>query len=391
MNKTKKRPSATATASRPSTASHTWTVHHDDKKDKQVCSRHVAFVLFFIAITAASAFIVKPFFTVIVVSAILAYVLHPAYEGFRMMLKRKGFAAGAVVFLLFLLVLFPMILIVSTVTKESIGAYQYVKDQVSESGMTGYCKEPTRFGCGVYEYVAQQSEKYGIDIRSHMKEGALMLAAGLVKKASDLVLNLPTIFLQFFFILFMTYYFLKQGDEWLQAIKDALPLDKQVSENIVSKFNDVMHATLYGAVVMAIIQGTVAAIGYFLLGAPSPILFGFLTTIAVFVPFVGGALVWLPLSFYMLIDAVTIGSTVLVYKAIGLFLFGMFVISMIDNILKPKIIGDRAKMHPLLILLGVFGGLAVFGIIGILIGPLILAMFMTSLKLYEQQKHNIRL
>ena len=362
-----------------------------NKKSKKTYSmKNISFLLFFLLIIIVSALIIKPFFTILIVSAILAYIFYPAYEGFLMMFKRKSVAAGTVIILLLLLVLFPLALLVGTVTKESIDVYHSVKDYVDDGG-AGYCDDSSRVGCTSYLYIKEFGEKNDLNIGSYLKEGSAALAAGLVGKVSKFVFDLPLIFLQFFFILFITYYFLKEGKGWLKGVRDALPLDEKVKGSVFTQFDDVMHATLYGAVILAIIQGAIAALAYFLLGAPSPLLFGFLTLIAVFIPFVGGALVWVPLSLYMLIQGIMTSNNVIVMKALGIFLFGLFVISTIDNILKPKIVGDKAKMHPLVILLGVFGGITVFGIIGILIGPLILALFVTSLKIYEKQRKHLKI
>ncbi|MFC1723298.1 AI-2E family transporter [Nanoarchaeota archaeon] len=351
---------------------------------------HLSFLIFFFVVAIASAFIIKPFFSIIVVSAIIAYVLYPAYRGFLEVFKYKGLAAIFVVLLLLILFMMPIFLVVTAVTKESVDAYRFVADNFKD-GKIIYCQNTTNIGCGTYEFLSLRASMYGINLQEYLKDAATSVAAWLVGYVSGFVLNLPVIFLKFFFIIFITYYFLKQGADWVEALKRALPLEKKVRDDIVNKFRDVIHATIYGAVILSIIQGVVAAIGYWLLGVPSPILFGFLTLIATFLPFVGGALVWVPLVIWMLATGLTAGSSVMLWQAFGLFVFGLVVVSNIDNILKPKIVGDRAKMHPLVILLGVFGGLAVFGIIGILIGPVILALFLTALKIYEQDRKHFKL
>jgi predicted PurR-regulated permease PerM len=132
-----------------------------------------------------------------------------------------------------------------------------------------------------------------------------------------------------------------------------------------------------------------AGIGYFIFGITSPILLTMLTIIASFIPFLGAALVWLPVSIAMLINGIITGSNSLMLRAGGLMLYGALVVSTIDNFLRPKIIGKRARVHPLVILLGVFGGLALFGFVGIIIGPFLLTLFIASLKIYEQEKEHI--
>jgi len=114
-----------------------------------------------------------------------------------------------------------------------------------------------------------------------------------------------------------------------------------------------------------------------------------ITIVAAFIPFVGSALVWFPASVTLLFRGVVANNNDLVMKSLGLFFYGLILVSSIDNFLKPKIIGQKANMHPLVILLGVFGGLSLFGFIGIMVGPLLLALFVTSLKIYESEKDYI--
>jgi predicted PurR-regulated permease PerM len=169
-------------------------------------------------------------------------------------------------------------------------------------------------------------------------------------------------------------------------MENALPMSKAHSEKMIKQFNDIISATIYGAIVIAIIQGILAGIGYFIFGVSSPLVFGLLTLISAFIPFVGAALVWFPVSVSMFVSGFLVGDNAVMMKAGGLFLFCALVVSTIDNFLRPKLVGEKAKVHPLVILLGVFGGLAFFGFVGIIIGPLILTLFMASLKIYQQEK-----
>ena len=147
-----------------------------------------------------------------------------------------------------------------------------------------------------------------------------------------------------------------------------------------------LHAIVYGSIVVALIQGTLGGIGFWIVGIPSPILWGILMSLFALIPMVGTGIIWVPASLGMAAYGYLSGDTVMVWKAIGLFIYGVFVIAGIDNVLKPKIIGERAHVHPVIILLGVLGGLKFFGIVGFAVGPLILAIFITFLEIYEYEK-----
>jgi predicted PurR-regulated permease PerM len=202
-------------------------------------------------------------------------------------------------------------------------------------------------------------------------------------------MNIPNFLLHLFIALFAMYYMLTQGEEMVAALKRALPLKQQDSERILGHFNDIIYATVYGAIVVAVVQGVFAGLGYVIFGVDSPVLLALITLLASFIPFLGAALVWLPASVMLLAEGVMENDSSLMLKAGGLVIYCAIFVSTIDNFLRPRIVGDRAKIHPLVILLGVFGGLALFGFAGIMIGPLLLTLFMASLKIYEQEKGRI--
>ncbi len=147
-----------------------------------------------------------------------------------------------------------------------------------------------------------------------------------------------------------------------------------------------LHLLIYGYVVVALIQGLLGAFGFFIFGIHSPIFWGIVMTITALIPFIGTAIVWLPFALIKLFNGILANNTNEIIGGILFILYGTIIISGIDNVLRPKIIGDKAKVHPILILVGVLGGLSLFGFIGVVIGPLILALFVAFLTAYEENK-----
>jgi len=346
------------------------------------------FLLFFLAVLTLAILIVKPFISTLIVSAIVAYVLYPVYSYFHRLTGMKGFSAAVLIALILLLSSIPIIVVTGELTKESYDVYLKAKKVFLETdSFEQACARNEGFVCDFYNTFSALSEKY--DLGFHLARGFSSVASTFVAKASDLILNIPKILLHMFISLFAMYYMFVQGGDMLRSLKNALPLKEEHSDKILQDFNDIIHATIYGAIVVSIIQGLVAGIGYFIFGISSPIILGLLTTVAAFIPFLGAALVWLPVSISLLINGIIADDSNMMLKAGGLVLYGALVVSTIDNFLRPKIIGDRARVHPLLILLGVFGGLALFGFVGIMIGPLLLTLFIASLKIYQQEKDHI--
>ncbi len=356
---------------------------------KQHYSKYL-FIVFFLLILTIAILIVRPFLSTLIVSAIVAYVLYPVYKYFFRLTNMKGFSAAILIILLLLISSLPLILVTSKLTTESYAAYVQVKQVfIDNSSFDEACAGERGIICGTYGLFKGLSEKYNLNLGFYFAQGFSSLASSFISRVSDFIFNIPKFLLHFFVGLFAMYYMFTQGEDMIKGLKDALPMADEHSDRILMHFNDIIFATIHGAIVIAIVQGVIAGIGYFIFGVTSPILLSLLTIIASFIPFFGAALVWLPVSISMLVNGMVTDNSGLMLRAGGLVLWGALLVSTIDNFMRPKIVGDRARVHPLVILLGVFGGLALFGFVGIIVGPFLLTLFMASLEIYMEAKDNI--
>lgn len=360
-----------------------------EKSPKQHYSKYL-FILFFLTILAIAILIVRPFLSTLIVSAIVAYVLYPVYRYFFRLTNTKGFSAAILIIMLLLILSLPLILVTSKLTAESYTAYVKVKQVfINNSSFDKACTGEGGIICDTYYLFRGLSDKYNLNLGFYLAQGFSSLASTLIGKASDFIFNIPKFLLHLFVGLFAMYYMFTQGEDMIKGLKAALPMTSENSDRILMHFNDIIFATIHGAIVIAIVQGVIAGIGYFIFGVTSPILLSLLTIITSFIPFLGSALVWLPVSISMLVDGIVTDNSGLMLRAGGLVLWGVLLVSTIDNFLRPKIVGDRARIHPLVILLGVFGGIALFGFVGIIVGPFMLALFMASFGIYMEEKDNI--
>jgi predicted PurR-regulated permease PerM len=145
----------------------------------------------------------------------------------------------------------------------------------------------------------------------------------------------------------------------------------------------------YGNITIAIMQGILGAIGFMIFGVPSPILWGFVMVLFALIPYFGTAVVWLPAALNLIFSGYLQNNSSLTTRGIFLIVYGVLVISSIDNILKPKLIGAKANVHPILVLIGVLGGLSLFGFVGLFLGPMMLALLMTFIDIYEEEKDEL--
>ena len=146
-----------------------------------------------------------------------------------------------------------------------------------------------------------------------------------------------------------------------------------------------MFAVIYGGFIVAVIQAILAGIGFFLFGFENILALTMLTAVASLIPFVGPPLIWVPVVIYRIIQASIIGDFTAISLSIGMAVYASLIVGTIDNVLKPKIIGDKAGVHPVVILLGVLGGITVFGLVGLIIGPVILAILVMFLEILREE------
>jgi predicted PurR-regulated permease PerM len=164
----------------------------------------------------------------------------------------------------------------------------------------------------------------------------------------------------------------------LQEARNSIPLKQHHIDHIIKQFDNFTYATIYGNMITAIIQGTIGGLIFFMLGISAPILAGLAMAFFAFIPFVGTPIIWLPVA----LGLIFAGELT---KGIALLLLGTFVISTIDNIIKPEIIGKRTNLHPLAVLLGIIGGIFAFGLIGIIAGPLIISLALSFIQVYYKE------
>jgi predicted PurR-regulated permease PerM len=200
-----------------------------------------------------------------------------------------------------------------------------------------------------------------------LKESIGRLSQILLKGTINVVGGVVGLIVKIFFVLFTMYYLFRDGLRIAEQLPDLLPLERNKSVQILNHTRDIISASVNGVLVIAIIQGTLGGIMFRVLGIPSSLLWGVMMTLLSTIPMAGAFIVWVP-------TAIVLGLTGHWVKALVLTLWGVFVIGLADNLLRPKLVGRKAKMHELLIFFSVLGGLSVFGVLGILLGPVVLAI-----------------
>ena len=205
-----------------------------------------------------------------------------------------------------------------------------------------------------------------------LKRGSQFIAAqalSIGQGAADFILGLLV-------MLYLLFFLLREGGELFKRIQDAIPLPREQQRALFSKFTTVIRATIKGSIFVAAVQGALGGLIFWLLGLHAPVLWGFVMGLLALLPAVGAALIWVPAAIYLL-------ATGSVWQGVVLLLFGAFVIGLIDNILRPLLVGKDTKMPDYVVLISTLGGLATFGLNGFVLGPVIAAMFIAAWDIFS--------
>ncbi|HSU72565.1 MAG TPA: AI-2E family transporter [Candidatus Binatia bacterium] len=345
------------------------------------------FFLGLLALTLYLSFlVVRPFMGAILSSFVLAYTFYPVYRWLVGKIKKPVLTSLIVSLVLVLLMLVPVFFVADNIITDARVGYLVVKQKLATGNIFGVaCPEGTEsVACTITAPLKRILADPQVNL--YLQESISKGTAYVLTRISDFLLSLPTIIVHLAVTFFLTFYLFIDGPRLVERGRILIPLQRKHQEHIMRRIEDVTFAVVYGSLIVALVQGVLGGIGFWIFGVGSPIIWGTIMALFALVPFVGTAAIWLPAAVFLMVVGASEGSPAVVWNGIGLLLWGALLVSTIDNILKPKIIGDRAGVHPALVLVGALGGLVIFGFIGFVIGPLILGLLKTLLDIYEREE-----
>jgi predicted PurR-regulated permease PerM len=320
----------------------------------------IFFVAFFAVIALVAFVILRPFVTFIVLAGILTYVLFPVYGFFRQRVRRPEVAAAISILLTLLVMVLPFVFFITELAEQVGGAYDNLKLESIDR---------------IAAYVERLSG-YRPDLRSMLASGLEQIRASMVDLAPDILGSIGELLIGLFVMFFVMYYGFRDGERFVKRIRDLLPLEPSLKVSLFHQVRTITHAVLYGQVMTAVIQGVLGTLGFLAFGVPNGLFWGSLMIVTALLPILGTPVVWIPAAISLFLS----GQTA---RGIGLLIYSGTLVMNIDNFLRPRLVAGRTQIHPVLILIGVLGGFRVFGIIGLLIGPLVLALLVAFVKFFE--------
>ena len=351
-------------------------------------SRDITKYFYIIAIIGAvylAFLIVRPFIVTLLTSALIAYIFRPAYLKLNSRLKMKKISAAIISVLIIIIFSVPLFFVLNATSQEAYTAYLIYKQRFAGQNVLNIdCEEKEGLFCDNYnkfnKFITTNPR-----IKFYLDSTVTKTSSWLVDKIQALLISIPGLLLHMIIVIMTTYFLFVDWDIITKKLEAVIPFKKQHKSQILKKFNDMSKGLIYGQILIALFEGAVGAIGFFIFGISSPILWGIVMAILALIPVIGASLIWIPASLYLAISGAVSGSTIMIWKGVGLFIYGMLFVSSIETFLKPIVVGGKAKVHPLIVLIGIIGGMQVFGFVGLFIGPLILVLFITILEIYEKE------
>jgi predicted PurR-regulated permease PerM len=337
------------------------------------------FLFLVLGVSLAFVWILRPYAGAILWGTVLAIVFAPLNRHLRdRMRQRRGLAAGLTLLIIVALVLVPVALIVESLIDEATTVYRRIQSGELDVGawfrqlyaaLPGWAVDLLNRS-GLTNLEAVQARLSGFLARGAQLAAAQALSIG--QNTFEFVLAL-------FVMLYLLFFLLRDADVLSRLIREAIPLQPERQRSLAGRFTTVIRATIKGNLVVALVQGALGGLIFWILGVGAPVLLGVLIALLSLLPAVGAPVVWIPVAIYLF----AIGH---VWQGIVLAVFGALVIGSADNILRPILVGKDTKLPDYVVLISTLGGIAVFGANGFVIGPVIAALFVAAWEIFTASR-----
>ena len=328
-----------------------------------------------VAVTLAFGWILLPFFGPILWGAIIALLFAPVYRWLLPRLKRRRtLAALATLLIVLLIVILPAAMVTASLAREAAAVVARL-----QSGELN----PAQYFHGLFDalpaWITSLLDRFGlVDFETLQRRVAAGLTQGsqfIATQAVGIGQNTFEFVVDFFITLYLAFFLIRDGEHLSRDVRNAIPLSPEHKRELLGKFATVIRATVKGNLLVAAIQGALGGVAFWFLGVGGALLWAVLMAFLSLLPAVGAGLVWLPVALYFLVTGA-------VWQAVALTAWGVLVIGMVDNLLRPMLVGKDTQMPDYLVMITTLGGMAVFGINGFVIGPAIAAMFIAVWHIY---------
>jgi predicted PurR-regulated permease PerM len=337
-----------------------------------------AFLLLLLLVTLAFGWILLPFFGAVFWAVMLAIMFAPLNHRILIHVRnRQSLAAIITVLLCLVMVIVPVTLLIISLTQEAVIFYQKIRTGELDLGA-----HFLQLLTGLPPWLVNLLSRFDITdlatLREKITVGAMQGSQIIASHALQISQNIFNFLVSLVIMLYLLFFFLRDGKAVVEKINRTMPLHSDHKRILFDKFSAVIRATIKGNLIVAAAQGALGGIMFWILGIQGALLWGVLMAVLSLLP-AGSGFVWVPVAIYFLLT----GSAL---KGLLLLGFGMFVIGLIDNFLRPILVGKDTQMPDYIVLISTLGGLALFGLNGFIIGPTIAAMFIAVWELFDADR-----
>ncbi|MBC7766947.1 AI-2E family transporter [Arenimonas sp.] len=335
--------------------------------------QNIYFIVLIAIFGLFSIFIFSKFIVVLVLAYIFSTLLLPVHEKINNFLKKtfiknssNGLSALITMVLFVLIIITPISIILSRVVIDTQSVYETVTTEGIDLNF-------------INQKVASISHRFSPSLNFNLNKIAETVSQFFVNNIGNIFSGTVDIALKSFLFLLAMFYFLKDGKQFHEFYFFISPLRKESDEKIFDSIKQSVNSIMLGSLTVAVAQGVVTGLGLWVFGVPNPFFFGTLAGFLALIPGIGAPFVWIPAAIYLYFTRE--GSFVWLYQVI----WGVFAVGLIDNFLGPKVMNKGIKIHQLFILLSIIGGISVFGPEGVILGPLVLSLFVSIIKIWNEK------
>ena len=312
--------------------------------------------------------ILQPFLSPLAWAVALAIVARPLQRWISTHVHKCGLSAGIAVLVVALFIIGPALFVGHQLVKQATAMGQVVQEKLADGKWKEELGQKNPKLAGVVQFVEQ----------SGVAQGQGGMSGDVAKKATGFLTGSVKAVIELLLTLFFLFFLFRDRAESERGLRSMVPLSDKEATEVMKRVGDTVHATIYGTLVVAAVQGTLGGLMFWWLGLPAPILWGAVMALLAIIPILGAFVIWLPAAIYLAMSG-QMG------KALILTAWGTVVIGLIDNLLYPMLVGNRMRMHTVPVFIAIVGGLAVFGASGLVLGPVILALTFAALEIWKRR------
>jgi len=337
------------------------------------------FLILIVVVSLAFAFILTSFYGAILWGVVIAIMFAPLYRRLlRKMPERRTLASLLMLLAIILIVILPLTLIAASLTQQ--GAVVVGRIQ---SGELNFGKLLQQILDALPGWATELLNRFGVfslgDMQEKVTSGLVKGSQTIASQALDIGQSTFAFMVNLVIMLYLLFFLFRDGDGLARRIKDAIPLRPGLRDELLEKFTVVIRATVKGSILVALAQGALGGLIFWILGINAALLWAVLMAFLSLLPAVGAGLVWMPVAVYLL-------ATGSFWQGAILIAYGFLVIGLVDNIMRPMLVGKDTKLPDYVVLISTLGGIEAFGLNGFVIGPVIAAMFIAAWQIFSQQR-----